>query len=325
MIVTIEDFRKEDTDAVACLWNRVMTKDGYKEMTPEDFASAFPGNPFFSPRLAPVLRVNGKISGFACGCAGDGLPLGDESGYLTCVVLDDEARTDENFTALLSRMERGFRGLGKKRSEVLFFNPIHLAWYIPGAPGHEHNNAPGAPVGSFFYKSLLKNGYLERARECAMYLNLDRFTFPEEIERKEKAAERAGYTVSLLDPNLHTGLREMLESLNNPLWTSEILQCAETGSPVLIAAHGREAVGFAGPVVRQENGRGYFSGIGVSPRHEGHGLGTVLFFRLCREFRAIGTDYMSLYTGLENPAKRIYEKAGFVPVKEFAVMRKELN
>ncbi|WP_332310194.1 GNAT family N-acetyltransferase [Paenibacillus sp. P22] len=63
---------------------------------------------------------------------------------------------------------------------------------------------------------------------------------------------------------------------------------------------------------------------GVEPSHEGHGLGTILFFRLCEAFRSAGAEYMSLYTGSGNPALRIYEKAGFRTVKEFAVMRKEL-
>lgn len=63
--------------------------------------------------------------------------------------------------------------------------------------------------------------------------------------------------------------------------------------------------------------------IGVHPEHEGHGLGTILFFKLCEAFKAIGTDYMSLYTGSTNPAIRIYEKAGFRTVKRFSIMRRE--
>lgn len=84
-------------------------------------------------------------------------------------------------------------------------------------------------------------------------------------------------------------------------------------------------VGFAGPVIREESGRGYFAGIGVHPEHEGHGLGSLLFYGLCEAFKEIGTDYMTLFTGSENPALRIYDKAGFRTVKRFAVMRKEFT
>jgi ribosomal protein S18 acetylase RimI-like enzyme len=116
---------------------------------------------------------------------------------------------------------------------------------------------------------------------------------------------------------------EMLAGFDNPLWKREISHCAANGVPVVVAAHAGKAVGFAGPVIRQDNGRGYFAGIGVLPEHEGHGLGSILFFKLCEAFRSIGTEYMSLYTGNSNPAIRIYEKAGFRTVKQFAVMRRE--
>ncbi len=91
----------------------------------------------------------------------------------------------------------------------------------------------------------------------------------------------------------------------------------------MIAARDGKAVGFAGPVIRQESGRGYFAGIGVNQEHEGHGLGSILFFKLCEAFIKVRADYMSLYTGIENPAINIYKKAGFKEVREFAVMRKE--
>jgi Acetyltransferase (GNAT) family. len=93
---------------------------------------------------------------------------------------------------------------------------------------------------------------------------------------------------------------------------------------VLVAAREGRVVGFAGPMIRQKNGRGYFTGIGVVKEHEGHGLGTILFYKLCKEEKAVGAGYMSLYTGADNPAGKIYRQAGFVTVQEFAVMRKML-
>lgn len=199
-----------------------------------------------------------------------------------------------------------------------------LPWYIPGTPRHEHNNAPGAPTGSFFHAALLENGYVERAREAAMYLALNGFTIPEDILTKERLAKEAGYEVAMFDRTRHSGIDEMLDSLGNPLWKREIPGCISCGAPVIIAAKEGCAVGFAGPVIRQPSGRGYFAGIGVRPEDEGRGLGSILFFRLCREFENIGAAYMSLYTGINNPALKIYEKAGFTKVREFSVMRKEL-
>jgi ribosomal protein S18 acetylase RimI-like enzyme len=129
--------------------------------------------------------------------------------------------------------------------------------------------------------------------------------------------------VELFDSDKHSGVEEMLAVFDNPLWEREIGRCTANRVPVVIAAYEGKTVGFAGPVIRQDNGRGFFAGIGVHPEHEGHGLGSILFFKLCEAFQNIQTEYMSLYTGSSNPAIRIYEKAGFRTVKQFAVMRKE--
>jgi ribosomal protein S18 acetylase RimI-like enzyme len=220
-------------------------------------------------------------------------------------------------------LEHRFREVGKKQAEILFFNPMLLPWYIPNTPRHEHNNAPGVPVDSRLYEFLIHEGYRERARQCAMYLLLSFFTIPDTIKVKEERAAEEGYSVELFDANKHFGVENMLRGLNNSRWQQEIGQCTAAGIPVVIASLQGDVVGFAGPVIRQANGRGYFAGIGVHPDHEGHGLGSLLFFKLCEAFQQIGTEYMSLYTGVTNPAMHIYEKAGFKTVKSFSVMRRE--
>lgn len=309
---------------VIALWNAEAVKDGYKEMNEESFARIFTENAYFDPAATFVWLEEGRVGGFACGCMGDDLPLGDVTGYITCIVPEAGFASESRYAALLEALEKRFAELGKKQSDVLFFNPMQLPWYIPGTDGHEHNNAPGVPVGSSIHGFLLQQGYAERATQCAMYLKLGEFRVPGSILVKEEKAAADGYTVELLDPSKHSGVQEMLEALGNPLWKREIGRSLEDGTPVVIAALRGEAVGFAGPVIRQPNGRGYFAGIGVRSEHEGHGLGSSLFFRLCEAFQNIGTDYMSLYTGSNNPALRIYEKAGFQTVKTFAIMRKEL-
>lgn len=309
--------------AVIDLWNEEAVKDGYKELSEETFGHIFTGSPYFDSENAFVLLDQNEVKGFACGCTGDDLPLGEVAGYITCIVLADCYRTDHNYQGMLDALEGRFQQLGKKQGEVLFFNPMLLPWYIPGTPKHEHNNAPGVPIESKLYAFLLQAGYVERAKECAMYLKLDGFAIPEDVRAKEHKAAAEGYTVELFEKEKHNGVNEMLNGFNNLLWQREIGQCTAEGVPVVIAAYKGKVIGFAGPVIRQDNGRGYFAGIGVLPEHEGHGLGSLLFFKLCEAFRSIGTAYMSLYTGSTNPAIRIYEKAGFTTVKQFSVMRRE--
>ncbi|MGW9124544.1 GNAT family N-acetyltransferase [Paenibacillus chitinolyticus] len=321
----IESWNPSYSDAVIRLWNTEAVKDGYKELTGRSFNEMFLSSPYFDKDNTFVMREeDGTITGFACGCTGSDLPLGAVAGYITCIVLSEDRQTDANYRLLLEALEGRFRQLGKKQADVLFFNPMMLPWYIPDTPGHEHNNAPGVPADSRLYGFLLGEEYIERARECAMYLNLSEFSIPDEIRVKEERTAAEGYAVELFDPARHEGIEAMLQGFDNPLWQQEIAAGTANGVPVVIAAHRGQAVGFAGPVIRQESGRGYFAGIGVHPDHEGHGLGSLLFFKLCEAFKGIGTEYMSLYTGSANPAIRIYEKAGFKTVKQFAVMRKAL-
>lgn len=319
----IESWNRKYAHAVIELWNVEAVKDGYKELTEQSFDQIFLSSPYFDPDNTFVLLESGQVKGFACGCTGDDLPLGSVAGYITCIVLSDDYKTDEHYKNMLECVENRFKQLGKKQSDVLFFNPMLLPWYIPDTAKHEHNNAPGVPVDSTLYDFLVRQGYIERARECAMYLNLSKFTFPEQGKVKEEQAAGGGYTVELFDPAKHHGVAEMLQGFDNPLWQKEITKSTSDGIPVVIAAHNGKVVGFAGPVIRQDNDRGYFSGIGVHPDHEGHGLGSILFYKLCEAFKNIGTEYMSLYTGSTNPAIRIYEKAGFQTVKQFSVMRRE--
>lgn len=320
MVVTWDN---QYVQSVIDLWNEEAVKDGYKELTEQSFENIFLSNPNFDKDNTFVLLESDQVKGFACGVTGKDLPLGDIAGYITCIVLSEDCTNDKYYRLMLDYLEQRFQTLGKKQSDVLFFNPMLLPWYIPDTPGHEHNNAPGVPVDSKLYEFLLSQGYIERARECAMYLNLTSFSIPEDVRVKQDKAAAGGYTVELFDNNKHHGVVEMLQGFDNPLWQREIAQATKDGVPVVIAAHHGKVVGFAGPVIRQENGRGYFSGIGVHPDHEGHGLGSILFFKLCEAFKNIGTGYMSLYTGSSNPAIRIYERAGFQTVKQFSVMRRE--
>ncbi|CAN7732726.1 GNAT family N-acetyltransferase [Paenibacillus sp. LjRoot153] len=320
MLVTWDDSYRY---AVIALWNDAAVKDGYKELTEQSFDGIFAGNPYWDKESTFLLLANEEVIGFACGCTGDDLPLGDVAGYITCIVLASGFETDANYLMLLTALEKRFKQLDKKQADILFFNPMLLPWYIPETPKHEHNNAPGVPVESKLYAFLLKSGYIERAKQCAMYLHLSEFTMPDEISVKEAKASAQGYTIERFDPGKHAGVDDMLYGFGNPLWQKEIGASTANGVPVVIAAYQGRTIGFAGPVIRQANGRGYFAGIGVLPDHEGHGLGSILFYKLCEAFREIGTDYMSLYTGMSNPAIRIYERAGFQTVKIFAVMRRE--
>lgn len=320
----IRNFSVNDLNAITSLWNRRAVIDGYVEHTREGFTNIFLNNKYFSIQHAFVLEEDGGL-GFICGCTGDDLPAGNERGYFTCLVLDEQVDTLENTRLLLSYLENSFQAAGKTVSDVLFFNPIHLPWYIPGTKGHQHNNAPGIAVDTKLYSRIIKCGYIERGRESAMYIDLSTFSIPDRIKEKQSALNNSGMYISLYDSSRCFGLSEMLNNLGNPLWISEIEESARKNIPFLVAEVGGQVVGFAGPIYPEKTGRGYFTGIGVTPAWEGKGLGSQLFYYLCEHEKITGARYMSLYTGENNPAKRIYEGAGFITVRSFAILRKELK
>ncbi|MFX3636213.1 MAG: GNAT family N-acetyltransferase [Candidatus Pristimantibacillus sp.] len=323
-MMQIRPFSMVDLSAVVQLWNREATKYDYKPFAEREFQDTFIDHPYFDAQCIWVGCNEKGIVGFAAGCSGDDLPLGDVAGYITTVIIDEDIASLELYDAFLLGIEKRFQELGKRQAEVLFFNPTKLKWNIPSAPQHEHNNAPGISKDHPLYDALIARGYVDRATQCGMYLRLGNFIVPEDIISKEDKANSKGYYVTSYAPDLHNGLEATLAALQNPQWEKDVASYAKDGAPLVVAVHGNEVVGFAGPIIIEPNGRAFFCGIGVHPEHEGHGLGSTLFFRMVEAFQNAGCQYISLFTGSSNPAIRIYHKAGFSVEKQFSILRREL-
>lgn len=320
----IRNYRHSDHSDLLQLWNSRAVALGYAPMDEAQFHTLLLGHPDFSPAFTFVLEDAGQVLGFINGCTGVNIPKGDVRGYVSCLILSEQADTDENTAALLQALEQAFRCAGKTYSAVTFFNPIHLPWVIPGTHGHQHNNAPGVAVDLPLHERMLSLGYRETTREQAMHLDLVSFAIPPRIELQAEKMAREGYTVAFYDPKIHQGLDKMLCDLQNPLWTEEITAAADTRRPLLVGLCGNTVAGFTGPIYPEPSGRGYFAGIGVSPRYEHHGLGKLLFYNLCQQEKESGARYMSLFTGETNPARSIYLEAGFQIARTFGVLIKEL-
>ena len=320
----IRHYTANDAPAVLRLWNTAGVHAGYAPQDEDGLHALLLGHPDFSPVHTFILQEAGQIYGFINGCTGAHLAQGAVRGYVSCLLLQPPLDTDEAARALLNAQEDSFRQAGKSVSAVTFFNPIRLPWIIPGTPGRQHNNMPGIPHDLPLYPRMLQCGYREAATEMAMYLDLSAYAYPPEMAEREQAMAQEGYTVARYQPGLHEGLEAMLSALGNSMWSSEIPAAASAGQYLLVGLKGNTVAGFTGPVYPEPTGRGYFAGLGVAPQYEGHGLGTLLFNRLCLAERACGAQYMSLFTGVNNPAQRIYKAAGFTPRRYFAVMIKEL-
>lgn len=320
----IRNYCTSDAASLLNIWNTAGVKAGYVPLKEEKFDQLLLKHPEFSAEYTFVLEEEGQILGFVNGCTGDHIPRGGERGYVSCLLLKEEADNGENTAALLDALENAFRNAGRIHSAVTFFNPIRLPWIIPGTQNHQHNNCPGIATDLPLYDRMLSRGYREAAQEIAMYRPLADFETPEWIEQRAEKMAAEGYTVARYDARVHVGLEEMVESLNNSMWSAEIPAAGKAGMDLLVGLYGNTCAGFTGPVYPEETGRGYFAGIAVAPQYERHGLGKLLFYRLLKREKEVGSQYMSLFTGVDNPARFIYLEAGFRIVRTFSVMLKEL-
>lgn len=314
------------------LWNNSCGSEmPYKPFSLDGFREKFIENRNFSYEGTFVCIGDGKVIGFANGiCKKEFLP-GETNentpGYLTFILVDKNYRNRGLGTLLLKAVEEYFIKNGKKQFHVTFFNPIKLEWYVPGTDGHDHNNAPGVDTEGPGFGFLLRNGYSVRTREAAFHLDLSGYERSSKLLEKAEELRQKGIYTGFYDRKEHYGFDELFDDLGSEDWRKEIKDnlALEKPYPVIVAAHKGKICGFAGPIRVQESGRGWFAGIGIHSSYRGMGIMPVLFDLLLDGFKKAGARFSTLFTGIENPARKVYERFGFSAVKTWAVMFKEIG
>lgn len=326
-------FSPSDIPDAVRLWNLCCERGdvAYKPMNEADFARTFLQTVHYTEEYMLSARdLDGRFLGFVSGIVKREYLRGENfdntPGYLTMLMTQPELRGKGVGSALLHELESRFRSAGKRRIAITFRNPVNLTWLVPGTKGHDHNNAPGVDMDGEAYQLLTRRGYVLSSVEFGMYLPLKDFELGEEYREKERKLHGFGIEVEFYDPAKHHGFEELFDRLGGEVWRATIAQnqAKEKPLPVLIASDHGKIVGFAGPIDRQESGRGWFNGIATHPDYGRKGIAFILFHRLMAEFKHIGADFSTLFTDDKNPAARLYENAGFYTAKKWAVMAKEL-
>lgn len=327
----IVQFNDKHIDEVIQLWNESCKDEmPYKSFTREGFIKKFMENPNFSYKGTFVGIIDGRVMGFANGLFRKEFLPGqtheNTPGYLTFILIDKGYRNKGYGTDLLKAVEDYFISNGKKQIQVIFFNPINLEWYVPGTDGHDHNNAPGVDISGPGYEFLKKNGYAERSKELSFYLDLNQFTLSEKTLAKIEELKQKDIYVGVYDKTKHFGFDELFDDLKAEDWRKGVNDnlALDNPYPLIIASHNGKICGFTGPIKVQESGRGWFIGIGTHSAYRGLGIMTILFDMLLDGFKKAGAKFSTLFTGIENPARKTYERAGYSIVKTWAVMRKEI-
>lgn len=327
----ILQFEDKHITEVVTLWNKSCKDEmPYKPFTEEGFRKKFIENPNFSYEGTFVGIESDKVIGFANGiCQREFLPgetPGNTPGYLTFVLIDKSCRNKGYGTALLKAVENYFIRNDKSQIQVASLNPIKLEWYIPGTDKHDHNNAQGVDVDGNGYGFLQKNGFVEYNRNITYYLNLSHFTLSEKILAKIEDLKQKGIWVGNYNKTKHYGFDELCDDLKSEEWRKGIKDNLALAKPypIIIASHKGKICGFTGPVKVQESGRGWFIGIATHSAYRRLGIMTVLFNLLLDSFKKAGAKFSTLFTGIKNPARKVYEQTGCVAVKTWAAMKKEI-
>ncbi len=266
--------------------------------------------------------------GFAFGCT----DFAQKKNFITLVMVKEEERKKGIGTALLNTLEEKLlkeQETGgedwNSKWEISFFNPCTFSWKIPGKQAN-HPNLPGVDMTSGASTFFEKVGYHVFAVQNSYYLSLNDYESSEIIVKKKQELEKEGIVFASYDNKNQPGMKEMLASFQNPLWEKEILSepgKEEGGRNILVPVKEGRVCGFTGPLDVEKSGRGYFAGIAVDESVRGKGVAKVLFCELCTGLKNEGASFMTLFTGEQNPARKIYEAAGFQIVRSWADMRKE--
>ncbi len=292
-----------------------------EDLTEEEFEEKL-----FPERKDVIPVFFSSPDGFACGH----VDLGLKKRFVTMVIVRPAKRQRGAGRTLLATLEQellkaapagGLPGV----LEISFYNPVTFTWRIPGIPSAYHPNMPGVDDQSGACAFFHACGYRTFAVEDSYYLALEDYVPSEEIRTQREALKREGIEFLPYDAKTHRGMEEMLKKLGNPLWERSIPAeppVEEGGRPILAPVRDGIVYGFAGPVEAESGGRGYFDGIAVDEALRGRGAGKVLFAELCQRERQEGARFMTLFTGKDNPAQKIYRAAGFSVVRTWEDMRK---
>ncbi len=342
----ISSFRPEDALECAVLLKKLSDSGEvvYKPINEEDIKTRF----FGKNRWGFVARSeDGQLIGWIHGTAkteesflsgenDENTPM-----YMTILLVDEAWRNQGVGTALLNTLQQVGRDIGKKAFLISNDNPVHLAWLIPGAGGHDHNNAPGVNEESPAYDFLLRRGFRDDFHEISLYMNLKDFKWDPKLDEMIQKLNAEGIEVGYWKPGMGEEYDEMCTRVGSEYWRNVLkreLAAWRTGipnddpelwidgirpdgpRPLLTATKDGHIIGFTGPVGVQKSGRGWFTGICADPNWGGRGIGTVLFNMLMQAFVDEGAAFSSLFTGLDNHAQKIYMRAGMHVTARFAVM-----
>ena len=313
--MTISTYRNEAESCVS-LFN-LLTQNGdtlFKPLTVSSFERLF-----LDPAICPAVFVGyegDRLIAFGAGnCTG-------ETGYITYIGVLPGYRRSGCGRMIAETLEAALADTHPemKKIELVFYNPTELPWFIPGHAPHDHAGEPGVDMSTPAYPFFSSLGYRAWTVQNTYYLPLADYRCPDEMAGRLARLKENGIEITRYDRNIHHGFSELFDNIGNEGWRKRVM--SRLDEDIVVAVRNGQVIGYTGPLSVSKEGRGLFCGIAVRTEYRHHGIGKALFAGLCAGLSEKGASFMSLFTGDNNPARYVYESAGFTIVRSFATMRK---
>lgn len=312
--VTWRAYRGNDEAALIDLWNLTMSHDRINEPV---LRTRVLLDPNFDPDGLLAAEEGGALVGFVLSIARQ-VPLflqglEPELGWITAFGVHPDYRRQGIgrglFDAALSRLA----SMGRKR---VLISPYTPNYFIPGVDVDAYAEA-AAFLGA--------TGWQTVSTPISMRAELTGLQIPPEILELEKRLAQDGIAVRPVEPADLPALMPFIAKRFGWDWyrfaQEYLLELFGRGSDeisFLVAVQGGRIVGYC------QQRRERFGPFGVAEEMRNLGIGRLLLFRCLATVLAQGFHCAwFLWTGKD--AARLYSLAGFKPVRQFAVMEKDLG
>lgn len=310
----IRPYRGDDETALIALWNATMTHDPINTSV---FRTKVLLDPNFHPEGLLVAEVAGELVGFVLSIIRR-VPLflqglEPELGWITAFGVHPAYRRRglgrSLFVAALTRLAAS----GRQR---VLISPYTPNYFIPGVDVEAYPDAVAF---------LQSQGWQTTSTPISMRAELTGFQLPPAIlELEQRLASQDGIVVRPVCP---ADLPELMPFIaHNFGWDwfrfaqEYLLELYGPGSDqiaFLVATQEDRIVGYC------QQRRERFGPFGVLPEMRHRGIGRLLLFRCLHTMLTNGFHCAwFLWTGRD--AARLYALAGFRPVRQFAVMQREI-
>jgi mycothiol synthase len=312
--MNIRSYRGQDEAALIKLWNLTMTHDRINESV---LRTRVLLDPNFCPDGLLVAEEGGALLGFVLSIARQ-VPLylqglEPDLGWITAFGVHPDHRRQGIARRLFDVGLSRFASMDRKRALISPYTPNYI---IPGVDVDAY-----AEAAAF----LRATGWQTISTPISMRAELTGLQIPPEILELEKRLAQDGITVRPVEPADLPALMPFIAGRFGWDWyrfaQEYLLELFGPGSDeisFLVAVQGGRIVGYC------QQRRERFGPFGVAEEMRNLGIGRLLLFRCLAAMLAQGFHCAwFLWTGRD--AARLYSLAGFMPVRQFAVMGRDLG